>query len=433
MKNGIYLLMTALLLYLQESAVAQKIALEECITKAKAHFPMNEKNIRIIEELTLNTIRTIQTEWSPKVEVIGQASYQSDVPRIELPASLPFTFPIAPKDQYKIGVEVVQMLYDAGAIKANQQIQRTQSAVEVQNTKLKINEIAITVAELYFTVLILDGQKEQLQAMASDLNARIDELQTAVRHGVAQLSDRQTLEVELLRLDKQFISMEEQRNALIMSLSVYTGMEIDREVILEAPPDDLPVIPQPRPEFELFRLQHVHFDAMIAADRYGKAPVILAFGQAGYANPGFNMLSDKFDWYYAFGLRLRWTPFDWKNTSRRSASLQLQKNLVETQREYFRMELKNKDAELSAELARYRRNAEKDREIIALQQQITENYRAKLKNGSVTSSDYVTALNNEYRSRMEESINRLKYRKTLVMKSLAVGEITDDAAIVNFK
>ncbi|MDR1672526.1 MAG: TolC family protein [Bacteroidales bacterium] len=424
--------MTVFLLYARGNALAQHLSLGECIEKAQAHFPMYEKNIRIIEELARNAINSMQTEWAPKVEVLGQASYQSDVPHVDVPANLPFVFPSTSKDQYKIGVEVVQMLYDAGAIKANQQIQRTQSAVDKQSTKLKLNETAITVAELYFGVLILDGQREQLQAMANDLNARIGELQTATDYGAAQLTDRQTLEVELLQLDKRFIALDEQRKALITGLSIYTGMEINDTAVLEAPPDVLPVVPQQRPEFELFRLQHAHFDAMIAAGKYDKTPVILAFGQAGYANPGFNMLSDKFEWYYAFGLRLRWTPFDWNNTVRRNASLQLQKNLVQTQQEYFEMELKNKEATMSAELARYRHSAEKDLEIIALQQQITENYRARLKNGSVTSSDYVTALNNEYRSRREESINRLNFLKTLVIKSLAVGKPADDHAVVNF-
>ena len=56
-------------------------------------------------------------------------------------------------------------------------------------------------------------------------------------------------------------------------------------------------------------------------------PRFYAFGQGGYGRPGFNMLSNDFDWFYIFGAKLSWNISGFYQTGREKKIIDLQKKL----------------------------------------------------------------------------------------------------------
>ena len=105
------ILMAVQLFTLMQSANAQDtLSLQRCYQLMEELHPEEQsriyaENIRQLKQENLNTA------FLPQFAVNGQATYQSDV--MSIPIESPaFSIPDIPKDQYKIQLEVSQLIYD---------------------------------------------------------------------------------------------------------------------------------------------------------------------------------------------------------------------------------------------------------------------------------------------------------------------------------
>src|SRR5690606_3780592 len=105
-----------------------------------------------------------------------------------------------------------------------------------------------------------------------------------------------------------------------------------------------------RRELLLFEQQKEQVEHSTELLSKSKLPNISAFGQGGYGNPGLNMLNNEFDTFYMVGLRLNWNVLDWNKTNVEQQSLQINKEIIDTQKETFEvnnnMELVNLQSEI---------------------------------------------------------------------------------------
>src|SRR5680860_919994 len=107
-------------------------------------FALVEKNYPSIRQQTLNleggalVQKALTTNWYPKVNVGGSATYQNEVTEFSIPGAGASAFPNTKKDQYKIGLELSQTLFDAGLTKAQMEIEELNTISRENSLKLFI-------------------------------------------------------------------------------------------------------------------------------------------------------------------------------------------------------------------------------------------------------------------------------------------------------
>lgn len=417
MKGMVYYALLLLLFWGAPSAVAQPVSLEYCWEESRAHYPVNDESRALLDETTKERLMSISSAWYPQLEIGAQVSWQSDVPHVDLDNPM-FDLPMAPKDQYKAFVDVSQTIYDGGFSRSNKQLVAAEGGAEQQDVEVRLREVKGTVTDVYFSLLMLREQRQQLMALTEDLAARVREVSSAVRNEMVHVTELNLLELEQMKVEKQQIALVSSEKALLEILSLYTGRSLSLEDDLEVPREALFGEPEARPELKAFAYQQEQLEVRQALNQVSARPKLAAFAQAGYGNPGFNMLKDEFDTFYMVGLRLRWQPWDWKVASRNNKVLTLQSELLKQRENSFDMELQRTHYQLNGELQQYRKKMETDSVMVAKHQQIVNHYQIWLKNGAITSADYIAALNAASRAQLEMDINHLQYLHRLAKQYL---------------
>ena len=135
---------------------------------------------------------------------------------------------------------------------------------------------------------------------------------------------------------------------------------------------------------------------------YERAPKLLGFATGGYGNPGLNMLDNSFQSYYIVGLKLDWDIFDWNANKKQRESLAINKDILDTNTEVFRLKTNMELQQQEADIRTIEDFIASDGEIIQLRKDVLKSAESQLKNGVITTSDYLTELTNLY-----EDENRL--------------------------
>ena len=97
-------------------AFAMSQTLEECQRAAERNYPLI-KQYGLIEKTTKLTVENIQKGWLPQVSASAQATLQSDVTAFpdefqKLYQQVGLSMEGLKKDQYRVGIDVQQTVYD---------------------------------------------------------------------------------------------------------------------------------------------------------------------------------------------------------------------------------------------------------------------------------------------------------------------------------
>ncbi len=122
------------------SAVGQ--TLEECQLAAERNYPQIQQ-YGLIEKTTELTVANIQKGWLPQISASAQATYQSDVTAWPeemqgLMQQRGLNIKGLSKDQYRVGIDVQQTVYDGGAIRSQKAIAREQGHVQMAQNEVNI-------------------------------------------------------------------------------------------------------------------------------------------------------------------------------------------------------------------------------------------------------------------------------------------------------
>ena len=155
--------------------LAQGQTLDDCQQAAEKNYPLIqqygliEKNYPLIqqygliEKTTQLTVANIQKGWLPQVSAQAQATYQSDVTAwpSEMKAMMSgmgIDMRGLTKDQYRVGIDVQQTIYDGGVIGSQKRIAREQGKVQAAQNEVNIYNVRKRVNEMYFGLLLIDEQ-----------------------------------------------------------------------------------------------------------------------------------------------------------------------------------------------------------------------------------------------------------------------------------
>jgi outer membrane protein TolC len=380
----------------------EELTLNKCYELVNANYPLAKQNELLSEQNSLD-VSVIKASKLPQLDFSAQATYQSDV--IELPFSFPGTTIEPPNnDQYKATVSANQLIYGGGVINKSIDVKEAELKVKQKQVEVSLYQLKKQVNQLYFSILLLQEKKELLTAKKEQLESKLKEVRAAIKFGVVLPASDKILEAELVKIEQQFIEIEQNKKSLFNTLSDLIGTEIASNTALQSPRVTAVLNSEiKRPELELFQLQtrQIEFSEKLMSKQ--NMPKLMGFGTGGYGNPGLNMLDNSFQPYYIVGLKLNWNIFDWNAIKNKRKSLQVNKSIIENQQEIFKLNTNIELNQHQSEIDKITAFIISDKTIIDLRKTILQSADSQLKNGVITSSAYITELTNLF-----EAENNLK-------------------------
>ena len=409
-----------ILAWLSQSAFASDVlTLEQCYNEAESNYPLTIQR-GLLQKSEQFNLSNAAKGWLPQVSVNAQASYQSDVTQLPFDTeALNRFFPGTKvtnmsKDQYKVYAEVNQTIWDGGAIGATQKVTSAQSALHHSQLDNELYRLKKRVNQLYFGCLLQDELIAQNRLLQKELQTNIERIEAMIANGVANQTDRESLEVECLNAQQREKELQASRKAYGAMLCSLIGRDADSELSLTQPAN--PVITNHeinRPELSTFEARKNVLDAQLKRINSAINPHIGAFVQGGYGRPGLNMLEDKFKPYYIIGARLSWNIgklYTLKNDRNQIAN---SLNIVNAERETFLLNTRLQLIQGNAEIKKLSDQMATDTEIIRLRGNIKKAAEVKLNNGVISVSDMIREINAEDLAKQNSLTHHILYLKAV--------------------
>lgn len=387
------------------SNAQQILSLEDCYTLANKNYPLAKQSDLLLQKSALE-IDVFNKGKLPKIDLNAQATYQSAVTGLPIP--LPNVTPMN-KDQYRATLDVNQLLYNGGMIDANAKLKEAQTKTQQQQVAVNLYQIKTRINQLYFSVLVFQERSTILISKQEQLGSKIKEVKTGVKFGAILPTSEKVLEAENLKIKQQLTEIQFDRKRLLENLSSLTFSTIDQNVTLVKP-----IIltdfskENNRPELKLFDLQNEQIEVSKNVILKNNLPKVNAFGQAGYGNPGLNMLDNSFQTFYMVGLKANWNVFDWNKSKIEKQALSISEAITTTEKETFLLNNNLQLQEMENEINKLEEVIKTDTEIIDLREYVVKSSDAQLKNGVITSSDYLVELTNLYEAKTNQKVHEIQ-------------------------
>lgn len=400
-------------------ALAQ--TLDDCQQAAEQNYPLI-RQYALIEKTTQWTVANIQKGWLPQVAAQAQATYQTDVAAWPdqmkaMTAAMGIDIKGLTNDQYRLGIDVQQTIYDGGTIGSQKAVAREQGKVQAAHNEVNIYAVRKRVNEMYFSLLLIDEQIKLNGDLQTLLAGNERKLEAMTRRGTAAQSDLQSVRAERLLAQQKATELASQRQMLLRMLSTFCGIEV-KEATKPATPAALPQ-PQAvrRPELKALDAQIGLLNAQERALDAALMPKVGIFAQGFYGYPGLNMFDDmmrhKWSLNAIVGARLTWNIGALYTRKNDKARLQLQRDMTENTREVFLFNNSLEQIQQDENIARYQKLMARDGEIIALRQAVRKAAESKLAHGIIDVNDLVREINQENAACVQQSVHEIEMLKEI--------------------
>ena len=405
----------------------QAQTLDECQKAAEQNYPLI-RQYDLIGKTTELTVANIGKGWLPQISASAQATLQSDV--VSWPdqmktmmTGMGIEMKGLKKDQYRVGIDINQTVYDGGAISSQKAIAREQGKVEAAQTEVNIYNVRKRVNEMYFSLLLLKDQILLNHDLEELLAGNERKLASMVKNGTAAESDLQSLKAERLNTLQRTTELESQKRMLQTMLSTFCGIEV---TAVGKPDARTSEGAGNRPEMRLFDSQLRLADMQEKALNSALMPKLGVFAQGFYGYPGYNMFEDmmshKWSWNGMIGARLTWNIGALYTRKNDKARLKLQRDMTETSREVFLFNNNLEQIQQNENISRYKRLMADDDEIISLRSAVRKAAESKLSHGIIDVNDLVREINAENAARLQQSMHEICMLKEIYDRQYTIGE-----------
>ena len=413
MKKLLFLLMLPLTMQAQ--------TLQECQEAAEHNYPLI-RQYDLIGKTTQLTVENIGKGWLPQVSASAQATLQSDVASWpeqmqSLYQQMGLNMKGLKKDQYRIGIDVNQTVYDGGVIRSQKEIAQRQGAIEEAQTEVTMYQVRSRVNEMYFALLLLDEQITLNADLQELLSSSEKKLESMFKHGTAAESDYLSVKAERLNVVQQATNLQAQRRTLAMMLSTFCGIEVQQ---VQKPVQYTAMSSQQsvqRPELKVIEAQLRLADAQEKSLDAALMPKVGVFAQGFYGYPGYNMFDDMMRHRWSLngmvGARLSWNIGALYTRKNDKAKIQLQREMAATSRDVFLFNNNLEQMQQNENMERYRRLMADDDEIIALRSSVRKAAESKLAHGIIDVNDLLKEINAENSAQVQKSIHEIEMLKEM--------------------
>jgi outer membrane efflux protein len=397
----------------------QAQTLEECQLAAEKNYPII-KQYDLISQTTQLTVQNIMKGWLPQIAVTAQATYQSDV--ASWPNSMKATlqqFGInmkgVSKDQYKIGIDLQQTIYDGGTISSLRSIARQEEKIQKAQVETNLYQVRKRVNEMYFSLLLLNEQIKLNDDVKALLLSSEKKLASMLKGGTIATSDFENIRAERLSVEQQNESLKSQQQMLQHLLSTFCGIKVSN--VQKPAPFETTISTNKRPEMQLFdnqlKLSSIKEKALNTQIR----PKLGIFAQGFYGYPGFNMFEDMMNRKWSLngiaGIKLSWNIGALYSLKNDKAKLRLQREMTENAREIFLFNNQLEEIQQNENIKRYQTMKQTDDEIIMLRTNIRKAAESKLSHGIIDINNLLREINNENAAKIQQTIHDIEMLKEM--------------------
>ncbi|MBQ2321355.1 MAG: TolC family protein [Bacteroidales bacterium] len=416
MKKGISLWLT---LSASMAAAGQSIGIEECQALARRNYPAIER-YGLIERTTEWTVTNIARGWLPQVAMTAQATLQSEVSTLPDPIDgmikqQGYEVDGLRKDQYRIGIDVCQTVYDGGTSRTLKTVAMREGEVEKAKTDVDIYAIAERVNELYFGILLTEERMRLNEDLLRLLDANMSRLESLERHGTAMESDVMTMAAERLNAGREGLELSYARESLMRMLGFFIGKEI---TAVEKPMEPRTTEGENmRPELRAIESEMLLIDAREEALNSVRLPKLSVFAQGYWGYPGYDMFEDMMGGEPGvngmIGARMTWQIGGLYTKKGDEGKLATRRGLLAIARETFLFNNQMEEISHRKEMEKYGRVVRDDEEIVRLRGEIRRAAESKLEHGIIDTNGLLEEINRENRARIDLSTHRIMQLKEI--------------------
>lgn len=410
-------ILTFIIIILAVSAHAQ--TLEECQQAAEKNYPVI-KRYDLIGRTTELTVSNLQKEWLPRITASAQATYQNAV--AAWPESIKSVYQRMgldmkglKKDQYKVGIDVQQTLYDGGVISSQKRIARQEGKLQEAQNDVNQYQLRQRVNEMYFSLLLLNEQIRLNDDVKALLLSSEKKLAAMVKGGTAATSDYENVMAERLGAEQQNSSLKAQQQMLQRLLSVFCGMEVNH---LQKPkPAEVSTTTNNRPELSMFDSQIKLVEAKEKALNARLMPKLGLFAQGYYGYPGYNIFEDMMNRKWTLngivGIKMSWDLSAFYTHKNDRERLNMERKMAENAREVFLFNSRLDEIQHTEDVDRYQKMVQADEEIITLRTNVRKAAESKLAHGIIDVNSLLREINNENAAKAQQAIHEIDMLKEM--------------------
>ena len=266
------------------------------------------------------------------------------------------------------------------------------------------------VAKIYLGILLIDGQLLQNDILEESLKRNARQVQARIDNGTAYKSDLDMIRVQMLNCEQQEEGLLTDREAYVRMLEKLTGASLG-DKRLTIPVDDAATSSAStvtRPELLLYDAQMQQNEAQLRQLNSKISPKFSLSIQGGIGRPGLNILENSFQPYYTAGIKMSWDIGALYTRKSEKRKLDTQLRTIESDKETFLLNTSLNATQMQGAIDKARAQIEKDKEIISLQASIREAGEEQYRNGTISMSDLMDRLSDEYNARATESIHEVQ-------------------------
>ena len=171
-KKAIAIFLIGLLPFVSQSQ--KVVTLADLYKAVDSNNPLSKINGGIDSVYQLKK-KNLKVNYLPKFDLNATSTWQSQVTGIDvsLPAPMSLNLPKADKDQYKVTLDVSEVIWDGGATKAKSMLEDFNQTLEKNRVDIEVFNVKDRITNLYFNILILKVTENQLNLMCAELAKRI--------------------------------------------------------------------------------------------------------------------------------------------------------------------------------------------------------------------------------------------------------------------
>jgi outer membrane protein TolC len=416
-KMRIHLNVTATFLLLVAGSISgQTINLDYCKQKVRQNHPI-ATNAMVNDSIASLKNKNIKTEWLPQLNLNGQATYQSDAMKIEMLVPDTSRRPVGftkksietDRDQYKVWLDVSQMIFDGGLNKARREFSDLSYKSDVLSVNSEINKVLDQTTQMYYSILLNRSNKKLVEVLISTFDTKLKQMNSMISQGMMMESDRDNITVEVLKLNQQLFELDMLYKSMLANLSELMGEQIGDSTKFEAP------VISGADSAQMNRPDLAALDAKEEALQYSekiykaqRMPRLSAFAQAGYGKPGLNMLSTSFDPYYIIGINFKWNIFDWNNSARERSIARKQATIINNQRRAVENNIQIAVNNSKSRIVQLENAVITDGKIVELRSNIARRSADRLDKGLISSTDYINDVNAEMQAKLNLEMHKVQ-------------------------
>jgi outer membrane protein TolC len=348
------------------------------------------------------------TNFLPQINIAGQATYQSEVTEFAFPGSGSAGFKQKP-DQYSLGLELKENIFDYGAVKTQKQIERESSEIQSQQVDVEYLKLKDRINQLYGNVCLQQENKKIMLLRMNELDAKRKKIQSAVDNGAALQSSFLVLESEYLTSQQKMEEINSNLNAWHKTLSIITNKTLDTSVTFSTIKKDIAlqsiVI---RPEYRLYDLQSNSLKLKESMVFKNNLPKVFVFGRGYYGRPGYNFLNNEFRPYGIVGAGLSWNLTAYYTSGKETKNIRINNDIVTNQKKLFDLNLQSTIVQQQEEMIKLEKMIVMDLKIVNAKTAIRKASSSQLDNGVITTSDYIVDLNAENQAQFNLKLHEIQ-------------------------